>query len=63
MNNLKPGDTVTGVFQNFKRKFKVSKIQPNGPDLYLDHHGGEVRVRKQDMRDDDTFELQVKPRP
>jgi hypothetical protein len=56
---LKPGHWVHGIFQNVELKFKVSKAQPTGPDVFLEHDRGEVHVRKQDIRDG-KFELVVK---
>jgi hypothetical protein len=60
--NLKPGDIVRGVFQNFELDFKVSENQPTGPNVSLKHDRGEVHVRKQDIRNGE-FELDVKRRP
>ncbi|MGC1607707.1 MAG: hypothetical protein WA748_19445 [Candidatus Acidiferrum sp.] len=60
--NLNPGQRVHGIFQNLKLEFKVSKNQPTGPNLWLDHDNGQVHVRKQDIRDG-QFELEVKRRP
>ena len=62
MEDLKSGDTVTAIFENLNLRFKVSKSQPVGPDVYLDHDGGEIHVRKQDIRDR-KFELEVKKCP
>jgi len=64
--NLKPGDTAEGRFQNLTIPFKVRSVDQSGPNVWLEHKKGEVRVRKQDMKQDATgtfFLLEVKPRP
>ena len=63
---LKPGDTVEGRFQNLAIPFKVRSVDEPGPNVWLEHKSGEVRVRKQDVKqyaNETFFVLEVKSRP
>lgn len=58
---LKVGDEVIGRFQNVDIPFTVTQVEMRGPKVWLEHHAGEVHVRKQDIKDR-AFELEVKQR-
>lgn len=48
--NLKPGDTVEGRFQNLAIPFRVRSVDQSGPNVWLEHKNGEIRVHKQDIK-------------
>ena len=64
--NLKPGDIVEGRFQNVTIPFKVRSVDETAPNVWLEHKNGEVRVRKQDIKQyakETFFVLEVKSIP
>ena len=64
--NLKRGDIVEGRFQTLTIPLKVKSVDERGPNVWLEHKAGEVRVRKQDIKqyaEETFFVLEVKPRP
>lgn len=64
--SLKLGDTVEGRFQNLAILFRVRSIDQSGPNVWLEYKNGEIRVRKQDIKqsaNETFFVLEVKSQP